>query len=65
MDIFSGRRKNYERMYLIILTRPFVPPFVDTGSRSKEDVSIQTLINSIEKAKYVERRKRREMKINI
>lgn len=63
MDIFSGRRKNYERMYLIILTRPFVPPFVDTGSRSKEDVSIQTLINLSKK--YVERRKRKEMKINI
>lgn len=63
MDIFSGRRKNYERMYLIILTRPFVPPFVDTESRSKEDVSIQTLINLSKK--YVERRKRKEMKINI
>lgn len=50
-------------MYLIILTRPFVPPFVDTGSRSKEDVSIQTLINLSKK--YVERRKRKEMKINI
>lgn len=44
-------------MYLIILTKPFVPPFVDTGSPSKElsrighrDTNVRKFV---ERGKYV------------